>query len=171
VPGRLEIVSPIADRRDPGIERLQGAPQGTGVDVLRGMARGDSVQDGRVIARAGHLRSEPTDSALPHVPVSVNQAGDHEAAPSVDHLRVRCRRSEMGADFGDDTVTDKHVAVDEVTKTRLDSDNVTTFNKDLFGHDGSNLRYSTDAGMTSVRENTVTVNRGSVTRDDARASR
>jgi hypothetical protein len=90
VRGRSEIVSPIADGRDPGIERLQGAPQGAGVDVVRGMTRRDAPQHGRVVARAGHLRSEPTDSALPHVPVSVNQARDHETAPGVDHLGVRC---------------------------------------------------------------------------------
>ena len=46
----------------------------------------------------------------------------------------------MGADFGDDAVTDEHVAVDQVTKARVDSDDVAALNKDLCGHDGSNLR-------------------------------
>jgi hypothetical protein len=74
------------------------------------------------------------------VPVSVNQAGDHEAASRVDHLGVRRRRNKVGADLRDDAITDEHVAVDQVTKARVDSDDVAALNKDLFGHDGSNLR-------------------------------
>ena len=32
---RLVVVRPVGDRGDPGVERLQGAPQGAGVDVVR----------------------------------------------------------------------------------------------------------------------------------------
>jgi hypothetical protein len=50
------------------------------------------------------------------------------------------------SDVGDDAFTDEHVAVDEVTEARVDSDDVAALNKDLFGHDGSNLRKSVNAG-------------------------
>jgi hypothetical protein len=74
------------------------------------------------------------------VPVSVNQAGDDEAAPRIDHLGVRRRRHKIVADFSDDAITDEHVAVDQVTKARVDSDHVAALDQDLFGHDDSNLR-------------------------------
>jgi hypothetical protein len=89
VRGRLEIVSPVADRGDPGIKRLQGAPQGARVDILSGVLRPDAVQHRRVISGAGYLGSEPADGALPHVPVGVDEAGHHEATSGVDHLCVR----------------------------------------------------------------------------------
>ena len=55
------------------------------------------------------------------------------SASGVDAAKVR-------ADLGNDAVTDEHVAVDEVTKTRVDRDDVATLNQDLFGHGCSNLR-------------------------------
>ena len=70
------------------------------------------------------------------MPVSVNQSGYHKTAPGVDHLSVRRRRHKVTADFSDDAVTEEHVAVDEVTKARVDSNYVSTFNKDLCGHGG-----------------------------------
>jgi hypothetical protein len=74
------------------------------------------------------------------MPVSVNQAGDHESARGVDHLGVGCPRRELGTDVSDDAATDEHVAVDDVTQALVDSDDVAALNKDLFGHGGSSLR-------------------------------
>ena len=47
---------------------------------------------------------------------------------------------QVRADFSDDAVTDKHVAVNEVTNAWVDSDDVAALNKDLFGHDDPTLR-------------------------------
>jgi hypothetical protein len=106
------------------------------------VARRDAPQHGRIVASAGDLRGEPTDRALPDMPMRVDQAGDHEPALRVDYLSVRRRRSKIAADVGNDAVTDEHVSFDEVTKARVDSDNVAALNKNLFGHGQGMLRSS-----------------------------
>jgi hypothetical protein len=89
------------------------------------------------VAGASHLRSEPADGTLPHVPVRVDQARDDEAAPGVDHLGLRRRWGKVVADLSDDAVTNKDVAVDEVTEARVDSDDVAALDEQFGGHDGS----------------------------------
>jgi hypothetical protein len=71
-------------------------------------------------------------------------------AVAVDHLGVRCRRSKVGADVGDNADTNEHVAVGEVTTASVDGDDVAALNKDLLGHSGSNLKRSMGEGDEKV---------------------
>ncbi len=108
--GGLKVVRPVADRGDPGVQRLQGAPKRAGVDILRRVPGRDAAKYRRVVAGTGHLRGEAADRPLPHMPVGIDQSRDHQAALSVDHFRSRFRRREVGTDLDDDAVADQHVA-------------------------------------------------------------
>lgn len=134
---RLQVVGPVADSRDPRIERLQRPPQGAGVDVVGCMTRCNAPQHRQFVAGPSHLRSEPADGTLPHVPVRVDQARDDEPAPGVDHLCLRRRCDQVVADLSDEAVTNEDVAVDEVTEARVDSDDVAALDEQFGGHDGS----------------------------------
>ena len=88
VGGGLEVVRPVGDRGDPGVQRLQGAPQGSGVDVICGVLGGDPGQHSGPVARPGDLGGEPENGPLPYVAVGVDEARDDEPAFGVDHLGV-----------------------------------------------------------------------------------
>ena len=134
VRGRLVVVRPVGDRGDPGVERLQGAPQGAGVDVVRRVPQGDAGQHRGPVPGAGDLRRVAADGALPHVPVGVHQARDDQAAGRVDDLGVGRRGPQVGADGGDHAVGGEDVADRQVAQVRVHGDDVAPLDQEFLRH-------------------------------------
>ena len=100
----LEVVRPVGDCCDAGVECLERSPQRAGVDVLSCVFRGDAGQHDRFVARSGDLRGVCRDGSLPDVPVRVDKPGDHEPpVTSITSCVVRgCRQ--VGSNCGDQVI-------------------------------------------------------------------
>ena len=134
VRGRLVVVRPVGDRGDPGVERLQRAPQGARVDVVGSVLERDAGQHRRAVPGPGDLRGIAADGALPHVPVGVHQPRDHQPSGRVDHLGVGGRRAQARADGGDHPVGDQHIPAFQVAPVRVHGHDMPALDQQFLGH-------------------------------------
>jgi hypothetical protein len=134
VRGGLVIVRPVGDRGDPGVQRLQGAPQGAGVHIVRGVLQRDSGRRGGPVCGAGDLRGVAADGALPNMAAGVHQARDDQAAGRVDHLRLSRRGLQVLADGGDHAIGGKDIALGQVSEVRVDGHDVAALDQQFFRH-------------------------------------
>jgi hypothetical protein len=98
------------------------------------MTRRDAIQHRRLVTSTRHLRREPTNRALPHMPVRVHQTRNHKPPPRINHLNIR-RRGNTRTDLSDNTITHKHITLNKITNTRINSHHITTPNKNVSRHD------------------------------------
>jgi hypothetical protein len=82
----LEVVCPVGDRGDPCVQRLQRAPQGSGVDIVCAVFGRDPSEHGRPVTGPCCLGGEPADRSLPHVAMGIDEARDNEPTLGLDHF-------------------------------------------------------------------------------------
>ena len=108
VVGRLQAVRPVDRRRDAGVERLDRRQQVARVDVLgtEALAVFQVVPD--EVLRERPVGAVAAHGGLPHVPVGVDHAGQHDAARGVDLDRAVGHR-QLRADGLDPLADDEDV--------------------------------------------------------------
>ncbi len=89
VPGRGQVVRPVRDGRDPGVEGLQRAPQRAGVEALRRVVRRQARDHRTGVAGQRDLAGVTAERSLPDVAMGVDQAGQHQAPTGINHSRAR----------------------------------------------------------------------------------
>ena len=90
--GAVDVVREVDDGRDAGGQRLHGAQQGAGVGVLGPEPAAEPAAHPREVLPQGPVGGDPPQRALPQVPVGVDQAGQHDPVPAVDHLGIHRRQ-------------------------------------------------------------------------------
>jgi len=63
------------------------------------------------------------------MPVGVDQTRDDQAAPSVDHFRIRLRRRQVGTHVDDAAVANQYNAYGQIANRRVDGDDVAPLNE------------------------------------------
>ena len=111
VVGAPDIVAPVVHEGDAGIDRLGGGEPRALVDVVR-RAQFAEQQRGAEIAVVGLLARHAAEQRVPHVPVRLDQARQHDHAAAVDGPRAR--RVEVLSDRDDDAVAHVNVAILDV---------------------------------------------------------
>ena len=127
---------PVGDGGDSCVQGLQGAPQGSGVDVICGVFGGDPGEDSRPVTCPCYLGGEPADRSLPHVAVSVDEARNDEPTVALDHFGVWIGPFEFGSDVDDNPVANEDVTVGLVPEGRIHGDDVAIFDQEFSGHGG-----------------------------------
>jgi hypothetical protein len=131
-----EVVRPVGDCGDAGVERLECAPERAGVDVLGSVVGREAGDHGGEVARQGGLAGAAADRALPDVAVGVDQAGQDEASGRVDRARVGSVGCEAGADRGDPTAAYEQVRCGEVSRGRVERGEMAAGDEQVaVGHD------------------------------------
>ena len=117
------VVGVVDDGRDAGVECGESRGERAGIDVTRGVGRAEAERGESEVGREVGGRGEPAQLSLPGVDVGVDEAGDRDRPPAVDHLDARRGRVEQpGADGDDDAVADDDVAVLDDADRRIDAD-------------------------------------------------
>ena len=84
---RVHDVRPVHERRDAGIQALEGSPQRRRVDVLRTVVRRELVEDRAEVGDQREVGRAGPDARLPGVAVRVDEPGDDDVAIRLDDSR------------------------------------------------------------------------------------
>ena len=126
--GAADVVAPVVDERESAEQRLDGGQAGSLVHVA-GREQLAQGRDGREIAELALVAGHAPEQRVPHVPVRVNEARQHDGAASVDHLSAG--GLEVGADGNDRACLDVHVAAGDVPDRRVHRHHVGAANDEL----------------------------------------
>jgi hypothetical protein len=105
--GRVQVVRPVQERRDAGVERLERSDEVPGVGVLGPVVAGEAGVNAREVVRERPIRRDVAPRRLPRVAMAVHEAGHHDVIGRLDDVAVP--RLDRGRDGGDAPVLDQDV--------------------------------------------------------------
>ncbi len=114
--GAADIVTPVMHEGDAAVERF-GRGQARAVIHVARQERLAQGRGGGKIAARGLVAGHAAQQRVPHMPMGLDQAGQRDHVPAVDHHRIR--RGEAAADRDDRAVAQQDVAVGEVAERRI----------------------------------------------------
>ena len=74
------------------------------------------------------------------MPVRVDQAGNHQPAAGIDHFGAGCGRLEAGTDRRDDIAGDQDITFGQITRGRIDGDDIAALDEQFSGHGSTTFR-------------------------------
>jgi hypothetical protein len=114
--GAADVVAPVVDEREPAEQRLYGGQAGSLVHVV-GREQLAQGRHGREVAELPLVARHAPEQRIPHVPVGVDEARQHDHIAPVDRLRAACL--EAGANGDDGAVLHVHVGARHVAEGRV----------------------------------------------------
>ena len=172
--GRVHDVRPVHERRDPGVQALERAPQVAGVDVLGPVLRRELVEDGAEIGAERVVGSGRPDRRLPRVAVGVDEPGDDDVAIGLDHPRAV--GAQAAADLGDPVALDQDVGSGHLAERVVLGEHGCPSDEDSVSHEfdpfllrASSLGRESGAASYAVTPSSAFVRRCSATIDVSRS--
>jgi hypothetical protein len=109
--GGAQVVRPVHEGRDAGVERLEAAEVVARVGVLGAEVLAEAHVQARHVLVERPVGGDVAHDRLPGVAVGVDESGHHDGSGGVDDLGAG--RLEAAADLGDAAVADEDVGVGE----------------------------------------------------------
>ena len=112
-------MGPVKHGGDPRVQRLDDPQQVGGVEVLGPVILAQHAADCLEVGGQGPVNTSPSGQRLPGVPVGVDEAGKHDHALGLDHLRTVCRK--LAPNRGDLAVLHQDVPTRELAQLLVQS--------------------------------------------------